>query len=152
VIVIAESMGGGIAGQFLRRSENAGAVAAIVLDAPAVDFHAVLVDQIGRMGLPLPSLLAGGALWFSGLALPVRLGDAATTAEFARFRGPIFLSHGSADRVVPIGSSDELVARRTAVTEYFRTTADHIQSWKEDARRYEASLRAFLSATSGNAN
>jgi uncharacterized protein len=147
VAVVAESMGGGIAGQFLRRSEHKAAATALVLDAPAVDLHAILVDQIGRMGLPFPSLLARGALRFSGFALPVKLDEAATAAEFAGFPGPIFLSHGSADRVVPVSSSDDFVAKRTAVTDYVRTTADHIQSWKQDPRRYEASLRAFLSVT-----
>ena len=38
VVIVAESMGGAIAGQFLRRSALAGRVSALVLDAPALDF------------------------------------------------------------------------------------------------------------------
>lgn len=146
VILVAESMGGGIAGQFLRQSANSGSVAAIVLDAPAIDFGAILRDQVRRMHLPLPSALASGALLLSGMTIPVRLGDAVTIDEFARFKGPLFLSHGSADRVVPIQGSDDLVSRRTGITEYLRTEADHIQSWKADPSGYEASLRAFLAS------
>lgn len=145
VIVVAESMGGGIVGQFLRQSDAATSLSAIVLDAPAIDFHAILTDQIERMNLPLAAILARGALWFSGLSEPMHLADAVTTDEFAAFGEPIFLSHGFTDSVVPIGSSDALVARRLNVTEYLRTGADHIQSWKADPARYEAALSGFLS-------
>jgi pimeloyl-ACP methyl ester carboxylesterase len=145
VVLVAESMGGGIVGQFLRQSTRDETMAAIVLDAPAVDFHAILLDQVGRMHFPLPSALASVALWFNGLATPVRLGDAVTVDEFADFPRPLFLSHGSTDRVVPIGSSDRLVSKRAGITTYLRTEADHIQSWKADPARYEQALRAFLS-------
>lgn len=150
VILVAESMGGGIAGQFLRESANSGAVAAIILDAPAIDFGAILRDQVHRMHLPLSSTLASGALLLSGLTMPVRLGDAVTIDEFARFSGPLFLSHGSADRVVPIQGSDDLVSKRMGVTAYMRTKADHIQSWNAGPARYEASLRAFLASLPGS--
>jgi uncharacterized protein len=146
VVLVAESMGGGIVGQFLRRSASAETVAAIALDAPAVDFHAILLDQVDRMHFPLPSALTSVALWFDGLAAPVRLGDAVTVDEFARFPGPLFLSHGFSDRVVPIGSSDRLVSERTGTTAYLRTAADHIQSWKENPVRYDQALRAFLTS------
>ena len=139
-------MGGGIAGQFLRQSDAAASLSAIVLDAPAIDFNAILTNQIERMNLPLAPILARGALWFSGLAEPVQLADVVTTDEFAEFEGPIFLSHGFADSVVPIGSSDSLVAKREHVTEYLRTESDHIQSWKADPARYEAALSAFLTS------
>ena len=38
IVLVAESMGAGIAGQFLMRSAEAGRVAALVLDSPALDF------------------------------------------------------------------------------------------------------------------
>ncbi|WMT89371.1 alpha/beta hydrolase [Pelagibacterium sp. H642] len=143
IIVVAESMGGGIVGQFLRQSDTAASLSAIVLDAPAIDFHAILTDQIERMDLPLAPILALGALWFSGLSEPVHLADALTTDEFAAFGEPIFLSHGFSDSVVPIGSSDALVGRREHVTQYLQTGSDHIQSWKADPARYEAALKGF---------
>ena len=143
-IVVAESMGGGIVGQFLRHSDAAGSISAIILDAPAINFQATLVDQIEQMRLPLAPALARGALWFNGRLAPVHLADAETTDEFAEFVGPLFLSHGFADRIVPISSSDALVAQRAYVTEYLRTESDHIQSWKVDPARYEASLGGFL--------
>lgn len=144
VILVAESMGGGIVGQFLKHSELAETVSAIVLDAPAIDFEAILTGQLQNMNLPLPAVLSRGALWFSALFKPVHLNEAVATNEFKIFPGPIFLSHGFADSVVPIQSSDHLVSMRDYVTQYLRTDADHIQSWKVDPSRFEANLRAFL--------
>ncbi len=146
VIIVAESMGGGIAGQFLQRSDSAAAVSAVVLDAAANDFAGIVAAQMQQMKLPLAPWLAQGALWFSGITAPIRLADAETVGTFAAFDGPLFLSHGSTDRVVPVSSSDALVAQRQDVTSYFRTEADHIQSWHADPARYDANLSAFLSA------
>lgn len=144
LVIVAESMGGGIAGQALLQSELADRIAAIVLDAPAVDFPAIVVEQVARLGLPLAPILARGGLWLSTLELPINIGSATTTTVFAEFAGPMFISHGEADCVVPVATSDALVERRDAPTEYLRTKADHIQSWKEDPARYNAALRAFL--------
>jgi uncharacterized protein len=144
VVLVAESMGGGIAGQFLQRSDSAGAVSAIVLDAAASDFAGLLRAQMEQMNLPLAPWLAQGALWFSGVTTPIRLAEAETVSTFAAFGGPLFLSHGSGDRVVPVSSSDALVAERQGVTSYLRTGADHIQSWHANPERYEGSLSAFL--------
>lgn len=73
VVLVAESMGGGIAGQFLQRSDSASAVSAIVLDAAANDFAGILAAQMQQMHLPLAPMLARGALWFSSLTTPIRL-------------------------------------------------------------------------------
>ena len=144
IVLIGESMGGGIVGQFLLQSGLADMVSAVVLDAPALDFNAIVADQIGRTGLPLAPVLATGGVWLSGLMLPIKIGSASVSDVVADYAGPLFLSHGETDRVVPIATSDALVTRRAAVTEYLRTKADHIQSWQEDPARYEATLRAFL--------
>ncbi|MHA6692908.1 alpha/beta hydrolase [Devosia sp. A449] len=145
VILIAESMGGGIVGQFMLHSGQRDAISAIVLDAPAISFDSILTEQIEKMHLPLAPILARGALLFSDWFSTVPLGEAETTEALARLDKPLFLSHGFIDQIVPIVSSDRLVAMRSAPTTYLRTAADHIQSWKLDPSQYEASLRAFLS-------
>lgn len=144
VVLLGESMGGGIVGQFLRQSQHADRVKAIVLDAPAIDFSATVLDQMRQLDIPLAGVLLRGGLTLGAWRMPFDLRQANVMAEYAGFAGPLFLSHGSADRIVPIGVSDDLVARRTAPTEYLRTGADHIQSWKEDPARYDAALLAFL--------
>jgi pimeloyl-ACP methyl ester carboxylesterase len=144
VVLVAESMGGGIVGQFLLQSSLADMVAAIVLDAPALDFTAIASAQIASMHLPLASLLGNGAVWLSSKMLPIDMGQANTTQVFADFAGPLFLSHGARDRIVPVAESDRLAALRPGNIEYFRTEADHIQSWQENPERYDDALRAFL--------
>lgn len=144
LVLVAESMGGGIVGQFLRHSAHASAVSAIVLDAPALDFRAIVAATTGHMGLPLAPVLANVGLWLSGFTMPFRLGEADVRPELGGFAGPLFLSHGAADSIVPVSGSDGLLSRRVSVTDYLRTRADHIQSWHENPGRYDAALAAFL--------
>ncbi len=146
VVLVGESMGGGIVGQFLRRSARADRVAAIVLDAPALDFAAIVGSTVGGMGLPLAPVLAGIGVPLSGLMLPLRLGEADVRAELEGFGRPLFLSHGHSDRIVPVAGSDALVAARPHITAYLRTGADHIQSWHEAPARFDALLAGFLRA------
>lgn len=145
VVLVGESMGGGIIGQFLQQSENAQVITAIVLDAPAVDFSSIVGSTVGAMGVPFGQLLAGVGVQLSGFTLPLRLGDADVRAVIEAFEGPLFLSHGHSDRVVPVADSDALVARRSHISTYLRTGSDHIQSWHENPKRYDALLAGFLS-------
>lgn len=144
LVLVAESMGGGIVGQFLRHSDNAGAVAAIVLDAPALDFRGIVAANVGHMGLPLSPVLTDAGLLLSSFSMPFRLVDADVRPELEAFAGPLFLSHGAADSIVPVAGSDGLLSGRAAVTDYLRTRADHIRSWDENPARYDAALAAFL--------
>ncbi len=144
VVLVGESMGGAIIGQFLRRSTNASAVSAIVLDAPAIDFPAVMLDQMARLGVPLAGLIGRGGTMIFAARHGIDLGDAVVTGPLAAFPGPLFLSHGAADRLVPVSSSDWLAQARRSPTDYLRTGADHILSWKEGPARYEAALSDFL--------
>ncbi len=144
VALLGESMGGGIVGQFLRHSPLAPKVSALLLDAPAVDFPAVLADQMRRAGAPLPAILGPTGMllfqWRSG----VPISRAVVMDDIAGFAGPLFISHGSGARVVPVATSDRLVEQRRGPTEYLRTDADHIQSFKSDPARYRDALTAFL--------
>ncbi|MGE0500010.1 MAG: alpha/beta hydrolase [Rhizobiaceae bacterium] len=120
VLLVAESMGGGIVGQFLRNSQLANRVDAIVLDAPMVDLPATLSALVGRLGIPLPRTLTQGALWLTTWRYPIDLTDAVVIEDYVAFAGPLFVSHGSGDRIVPVATSDRLVDKRTGPTEYLR--------------------------------
>jgi pimeloyl-ACP methyl ester carboxylesterase len=144
VVLVGESMGGGIVGQFLRHSDRANAVAGIVLDAPALDFTGIVGSTVGGMGLPLAPLLARIGVPLSGLTLPLNLAEANVRAELDGSAPPLFLSHGHADRIVPVAGSDAVVDTRPHLTTYLRTSADHIQSWHEAPERYDGLLAAFL--------
>lgn len=144
VLVVAESMGGAILGQFLAQSPLAGRVEAVALDSPGLSFSAVIRHLAGQSGKPLPAAFA----WAASRLLPSMTGLPLAEAEVAevyrRFPGPLFLAHGSGDRIVPIGPSEALAAARQAPTTVFWTGADHLGSYAEDPAGYARAFAAFL--------
>ena len=143
VMLVADSMGAGIAGQYLLRGTHTGTIAALVLDAPALDFPAVLDGQMGAWKLPLASVVGAIAFRASALVRP-DVSRAVSVSAVEGFPGPVFIAHGSGDRLVPVTISDRVAKARTGTTVYLRTKADHLQSWKEDPGRYRAELLVFL--------
>jgi uncharacterized protein len=149
VVIVADSMGGAITGQFLRHSAQADRVTAIALDAPALDLDQVVAATLEQLHLPFARELAIASLALFDFTRGSTLSDADTRAELARFPGPLFLSHGSADVLVPVAISDELVPQRQGPTTYLRTGANHLLSYKEDPERYRDEMVAFLESLLG---
>ena len=143
IVLVAESMGGGLAGQFLVHSDKTKSVVALMLDAPALDFPAIADSEIERRHLPTLGISAL-ALDSAALTAPVSLSDAVAINAVAAFPGPLFLAHGSGDQMVPVTISDRLVKMRSAPTVYLRTAADHLESFKENPDRYRSEMLAFL--------
>ena len=144
VILVAESMGGGIAGQFLMHSSQADKVVALALDAPALDFTEVVADKIGARMIPFARSVARAGLLVFDIYRRSHLIDAVSLDAVAKFPGPVFLAHGSADSLVPVSISDRLVAARQAPTTYLRTNANHLLSFKESPERYRDEMGGFL--------
>jgi pimeloyl-ACP methyl ester carboxylesterase len=144
LLIVAESMGAAIAGQFLAQSPLAGRVKALALDSPAISFGAVLDHLATAGGKPLPGLLS----WTTKQILPFKtslpLDQAEVTATLTAFPGPVFIAHGAADSIVPIGPSQSLAAARTGKTATLWTGADHLGSFTEDPQAYTAALTGFL--------
>lgn len=144
VLVVAESMGGAILGQFLAQSPHAGLVKAVVLDSPALSYDAV-IHHLARQGdNPLTAAMTWAATLITPRMTDLPLDQAEVAATFATYPGPLFLAHGSADRIVPIGPSETLAAARTAPTVTLWTGADHLSSHAEDPAAYQAALTDFL--------
>jgi len=144
VLIAAESMGGGIAGQFLKQSEQANRVVALALDAPALDFNEVVADKLGARALPFARTLAGAGIAVFDLYRGAQLAEAESMAAVAGFRGPLFVAHGAADTLVPVTISDRLVSERRAPTNYLRTEANHLLSYKENPTRYREEMLGWL--------
>ena len=144
VVLVAASMGGGIAGQFLARSEQSDAVAALVLDAPALDFPMVIRHITDRLGLPLRSLGARLAIPAFAISHGVNMGQAQVLPVVASFDGPILLFHGANDRIVPPAISFDLLRMRQGNTTFLHTSGDHLQSQREAPERFSTLLRDFL--------
>lgn len=146
IVLVAESMGGAIAGQFLIHSRHAPSVAALVLDAPALDFPGTIEGILAQANMPLPGVLGPAALWLMTLATPARMRDAVCLKEVAGFPGPLFLAHGTGDRLVPVATTKRLLEMRSGETVYLETSADHLRSFKENPERYRGELLGFLRA------
>lgn len=149
VLVVAESMGGAILGQFLKQSPLAPRVQAVALDSPAVSFNAVIDQLAAQGGKPLPGLVAWTARQILPFKARVPIAEAEVTDTFTAYPGPLFLAHGSADRIVPIGPSQALAAARPATTVSLWTGADHLGSYAEDPAAYRAAFRDFLGKIGG---
>ena len=146
VIIAADSMGGGVLGQFLRNSPRAGSVEALLMDSPALDFPAVARASAEAFRVPFAGLLARVAEALFALQHGIDLSTAEVLPNVADFPGPIMLVHGSGDHVVPVGISEHLLSLRYGQTLFLRTHADHLQSRAENPERYDRTLRAFLAA------
>jgi hypothetical protein len=96
LLIVAESMGGAILGQFLARSDRAGTVAAVALDSPAVDLLGVLRNFAVGMGLPVPGVVARVGLRILDWRTPMGYREVQVSAIFADFSGPFFF--GRRDR------------------------------------------------------
>lgn len=146
LLVVAESMGAAILGQFLARSDLAGRVKAVALDSPALSFSAVLQTLATYSNNPLPGPMA----WAAGLILPrmtgLPLAEAEVATTFAAFPGPLFIAHGAGDRIVPIAPSEALAEGRTGQTVSLWTGADHLGSYAEDPGAYRTAFDEFLAA------
>lgn len=149
VLVVAESMGGAILGQFLKQSAMAPRVEAVALDSPATSFGAVIDHLAAQGGKPLPGLIAWTAKQILPFKALVPIAEAEVAATYAAFPGPLFLAHGSTDRIVPSGPSQALAEARTAPTVTLWTGADHLGSYAEDATAYHAAFQEFLAQVKG---
>jgi alpha-beta hydrolase superfamily lysophospholipase len=144
LLVVADSMGGAILGQFLGQSPLAGRVRAVALDSPALSFAAV-VDHLAAQGdKPLRSVIAWTARQILPFQSPLPLAQAEVGATFQAFAGPMFIAHGTGDRIVPVGPSQALAAARSAPTVSLWTEAGHLGSYAGDPAAYRAAFTDFL--------
>lgn len=144
VLLIGDSMGGGLVGQFLEHSGQTDKLAGVILDSPALDYAMVAEALVGRIGLPLAPALSAIATSVFSVSRGVNLMDAASIDTVAAFGGPLLLVHGTGDRLVPVSITDRLVAERQGTTTRLRTKADHLQSRQEDPALYDWTLRTFV--------
>jgi dipeptidyl aminopeptidase/acylaminoacyl peptidase len=148
VVLYGWSMGGAIIGAFLDRSPAAGRVAAVVWDAPLVDWRATLRQQARNRGLPAA---------FSPLASAVT--SRRIRIDFDRFdlrrtppavRPPTFIVHSVEDTAVPIAATRALVADAPRLDWPIRLLevpdVEHTASWNADPAAYERAVTGFLDA------
>ena len=144
IVLYGYSTGGAIVMSFLERSEAAGRVRAIVLDAPALDLAAIAEDGMHERGVP--GVLTGPLRGVVGWRFEVDWSTYDYLDEAAGLRTPLLLFHGAADDVVPGGSSRAFAAAAPPglVTYVEFPEAGHVRGWNVDRERYERALGDFL--------
>lgn len=143
LVLVGYSMGGALITQFMQRSALAGNVAALVLDAPALDWQEILSFNATRMGFP--SFTALPVEWAISARIDVDWEGLDAVEHPEDFQLPILLFHSTDDEVVPIETSEEFAdALPRWVTYYPVPRAGHTQSWNVNPVLYDDRLRAFL--------
>ncbi len=148
VVLVGWSMGAAITGALLSRSALASRVAALVWDAPLVDWRATLRQQARIRHLPpaLTALTARFAGWRIGI-------------DFDRFnllvhppsvRPPTLMIHTAGDSAVPVQPTRALAAAAPALSwpmTYVEVPdAEHTAAWNADPAAYEDAVTRFLRA------
>lgn len=143
VFIVAESMGGAITAQFLAQSAEAQHVAAIALDAPALDLPLLLKVKGEDLGIPLSGYLVDGALAGWALVKP-DLRAAVAYQPIVDFKGPVFLAHSRPDPLVPYETSANLVAKRPDIRFVATDAPKHLGSHAADPAGFAAAFNAWI--------
>jgi pimeloyl-ACP methyl ester carboxylesterase len=143
VVVVGCSMGGGIVAQYLRRSSERAFARAAVLDAPTLDWNAVLAQAARERHVPGAITELGKTV--ASLRSGLRWSELAQAPHASSFSTPMLVLHGDKDDVVPIAVSEEFArARPDLVTFRPFAGAGHVESANVDADGYAATIIAWL--------
>jgi pimeloyl-ACP methyl ester carboxylesterase len=143
IVLDGYSMGGALIAQFMERSPLARRVEGLVLDAPALNWKAILEFNATQMGFP--SFASLPVEWAIDARIDVDWDSLDALQHIEDFHLPILLFHGDEDEVVPISTSRELAEDLPRwVTYYAVPEAGHTQGWNVDPTLYDRRLRRFL--------
>jgi uncharacterized protein len=143
LVLVGYSMGGAIIGRYMAESPLASRTAALVLDAPVVDWRQTLAFNATEMGLPSATSLP--LRWAIGVRIDADWEALDFESHLEDFRLPILLFHGTDDELVPIEGSEDLAhALPERVTYYEVSDAPHVEAWNVDPALYEERLSRFL--------
>ncbi len=143
VVLVGYSMGGALVEQFMLHASAVDRVAALVLDAPVLDWRSVIEFNSEEMGLP----------GFFGLpvewAIDARVGpdwdDLDAPRHTGAFQLPTLLFHSDEDERVPIADSEDFAAALPDWVTFYRVPdVGHTENWNAGPALYERRLRAFL--------
>jgi uncharacterized protein len=146
VVLVGWSMGAAIIGALLSRSTLAARVAALVWDAPLVDWRATLRQQarIRRLPPALTALTTG----FAGRRIGIDFDRFDLLAHPPAVRPPTLMIHTVGDTAVPVQPTRALAAAAPALgwpmTYLEVPVAEHTAAWNADPAAYEDAVTRFL--------
>jgi uncharacterized protein len=149
VVLVGQSMGGGVVAAFLARSSLAPKVARVVLDAPMLDLHAAIDYQVDRHLIPIIGRLPAPLIWAAERIASARFGVDWSAAGYlddaSWLKVPALVTHGDDDPRVPISISIRLnELEPSLVTFEVFPGAGHLESWNSDRSRYASLVESFL--------
>ncbi|GEL16407.1 alpha/beta hydrolase family protein [Pseudonocardia asaccharolytica] len=151
IVLYAWSMGAAISGAFLDRAPEAAAVAAMIWDAPLLDWWATLRQQARNRRLP-PALSPLAAA-FARHRIGIDFDRFTLRTNPPAVRPPVLLIHSTDDTAVPVTVSRDLAAAAPALdwaVEYLEVPGvEHTAAWNADSQRYEDAVTAFLRSRLG---
>jgi pimeloyl-ACP methyl ester carboxylesterase len=153
IVLAGWSMGGGTVLQTLLRSELAQRVERIILDSPALDWHAILAAYVRLANYPSPigpiteGILKGSrSSRLVGLGEPIPMRELAVQNFAARISHSTLLLQGDDDPTTPVAVARWFAAERPDIVEYTEFPgAGHIRAWNSNADLYGATIAAWLS-------
>jgi hypothetical protein len=149
VVLYGWSMGGAVTGALLDRAPEAADVAAVVWDAPLVDWRATLRRQARNRRLP-PGLTPL-ATAFTARRIGIDFDRFDLRRRPPAVRPPTLLVHTDEDTAVPVGPSRALAAAAPALDWPMRYVEvagmEHTAAWNADPQAYEDLVAEFLRAT-----
>ena len=142
LVLVGNSMGGGIVMSFLYHSGAATRVEGVILDSPVLDFYET-VRWRARDRAPGPIIVFG--LWASGIRFGLDWDETNYLARANRLNAPILIFHGTGDETAPVATSERLARLRPdVVTLISLPGVGHVRSWNADPTAYDAAVRNFL--------
>ena len=148
-ILVGYSQGGSIVLSFLRRSPDAELADQAVLVSPLVSLEETLWLQAAERDIPAPLIppLLLSTRWISFRRAGFDFSQVEHLERIEEIPDDVELlvTHGDADRTVPIEPSRELaeaLPRQVRFEEYDGVA--HVREWNADRDRFEAELRDFL--------
>lgn len=152
IVLMGWSMGGGIVLRTSVRSAHRDAIAALVLDSPAVDWQDILMYHATSLRAPRP--MRQMALWMMTSSLgarmvrlhePLALHEMRAAHYAETLTHPTLLFHALDDAVVPPTPSRELAAQRPDLVRFEPFEgASHTREWNRDPARWERLLARHL--------
>jgi fermentation-respiration switch protein FrsA (DUF1100 family) len=134
--------------QFLERSPLSGAVKAVVLDSPVLDWAPVLA-LAGRQLKLLPIVLSL-AKRIVVLRTRLRWERLNQVSRAGELTVPVLIVHGDADETVPATTSETYAAARPDLVTYLPVPgAGHVEGWTSDRDGYGEALRTFVERFAG---
>ena len=130
VVLFGASMGGAIVASFLEHSRLAPVVSGVILDAPMLDLRATVdyraaQSAIPGLGVPPPHLLVASAEWLADVRYDLDW-EQVDHLDDQWLHVPALVFHGTADRKVPIATSEALQVANPEIVDLVRVPgADH---------------------------